>query len=34
MNDPQFKFQVRKKAILFLSILFIGIFVIAFSTCH
>lgn len=33
MDDPQFNFQVKKKIILFLSLLLVGILIIAFNTC-
>ncbi len=34
MSDPQFDFQVKKKIVLFGSILFIGICAILFFTCN
>jgi len=34
MNDPQFKFQVKKKAALFGAILLAGITAIVFFTCN
>jgi len=34
MGDPQFNFQVKKKAALFAGILFVGICAILFFTCN